>query len=132
MERAFSCSMRQKTKLAFHSHPRRKEGCRLPMTGAVAILDMASGQMEKIATGRERKRNASGLYDLVEHFKKSDVAVVDRAFYSYELICLLGQRGAHSLMRLHQKREVKLDWRAGRRLDVDRTVRWAISPPPSS
>lgn len=113
----------------------QKAGCGFPAMSAVAVFDQASGRMEKVMAGRERKHDARGLYELVGHFQKKDVVMADRAFCSYELIALLQNRETHSVMRLHQKREGKLDWRAGRRLDANsRLVTWnkPQSPAPAA
>ena len=69
--------------------------------------------MVKIVAGRERKHDVRGLYELVGDFGKHDVVVADRAYCFCEMVRLLQNRGAHSVMQLHQKREVKLERRAG-------------------
>ena len=66
-----------------------------------------------------------GLYQLIEKLEQGDLILADRAFSSYGLIALLQQKGVDSLMRLHQKREGKLDWRKGKKIDSNsRLVTW--------
>lgn len=106
-------------------------GCGFPVMSMVAVLDLATGRLTEIATGRNRKHDAKGLYELSRTFSPGDVVIADRAYCSYELITNLFLREVDSVMRLHQKREGKLDWRRGRRLDAhSRIVTWTKGPKP--
>lgn len=108
-------------------------GCGFPLMGAVGVLDLATGRVERTVTGRDRKHDARGLYELTKGFTAGDVVLADRAFCSYELIALLSQDRVESVMRLHQKREGKLDWRRGRKLDQhSRLVTWSKPPKPGA
>ena len=109
----------------------QKPGCGYPVMGVTGVLDLATGRIEAHALGGYRDHDARGLYKLCGHFGKNDLLIADRAYSSYELIALLLAGGTHSVMRLHQKREGKLDWRRGRRLDPDsRLVVWTKPPVP--
>ncbi|MEM7600015.1 MAG: IS4 family transposase, partial [Verrucomicrobiota bacterium] len=103
----------------------QKPGCGFPVMGVVGVLDLATGRLVGSVAGRDRRHDACGLYQLMGCFGTGDLAVADRAFSGYELIGLLKLRGAHSIMRLHQQREAKLDWRKGRKLSLNsRLVVW--------
>lgn len=111
----------------------QKPGCGFPVMGVVGTLDLATGRILDVVAGPDRQHDARGLYELVDTFRNGDLVVADRAFSGYELIGLLRQRGAHAAMRLHQKREAKLDWRKGRKLSPDsRLVVWNRPPKPGS
>lgn len=108
-------------------------GCGFPLMGAVGVLDLATGRIERTVTGRDRKHDARGLYELAKGFTVDDIVLADRAFCSFELIALLRRDGVESVMRLHQRREGKLDWRRGRMLDAhSRLVTWAKPPKPGA
>ena len=97
------------------------------------MLDLSIGRVERTVTGRDRKHDARGLYELSKGFTAGDVVLADRAFSSYELVAMLRQGGVESVMRLHQKREGKLDWRRGRKLDAhSRLVAWTKPPKPGA
>jgi IS4 transposase len=68
---------------------------------------------------------------LCSHFGQDDLLIADRAYGSYELIALLLGRGTQSVMRLHQKREGKIDWRQGKKIDANsRLITWTKPPRP--
>lgn len=118
---------------SYPQSPAQKPGCGFPIMGAVAVLDLASGQMQNVVTGSSRNHDARGLYQLRDAFGAEDLVIADRAFCSYELMAMLQQGGSHSLMRLHQKREAKLQWRSGRRIDANsREVIWTKPPKPGA
>lgn len=108
-------------------------GCGFPIIGLVGVIDLADGRILETSVGRERQHDAKGLYDVRESFDEGDLLIADRAFCSYELIGLLLGRGVQSVMRLHQKREGKLQWRKGRKVGPDsRIVVWARPPKPGA
>ena len=109
----------------------QKAGCGFPVMGVVGILDLATGTIDRYLTGRDRDHDAQGLYQLGEHLEKGDLLLADRAFCSYEAIARLKAKGVESVMRLHQMREKKLDWRRGKKIDADsRRVTWVRPPKP--
>lgn len=103
------------------------KGCGFPVMGIVGVLDLARGTLSDFITCPYRQGDIKGFYQLRRHFKEGDLAVGDRAFCSYEMLALLEAGGTHSIMRLHQRRNAKHDWKSGKRLGVDsRLVVWSI------
>lgn len=118
---------------AYPQPSNQKPGCGFPVMGVSGVLDLATGRIEAHALGDYRDHDAKGLYYLCGHFREGDLLIADRAYSSYELMALLLAGGTHSVMRLHQSREGKLDWRGGRRLDPDsRLVIWTKPPTPGA
>lgn len=116
---------------AYRQPSGQKKGCGYPVMGVSGVLDLATGRIENHCQGDYREHDAKGLYRLCEHFKTNDLLIADRAYSSYELMALLSKRGTHSVMRLHQKREGKIDWRRGKKLGPDsRLVVWTKPPSP--
>lgn len=108
-------------------------GCGFPIVGLVGVIDLGDGRILETVVGRERQHDAKGLYELRDTFEKGDVLIGDRAFCSYELIALLRGREVNCVMRLHQKREGKLQWREGRKAGPDsRVVLWSRPPKPGA
>ncbi len=111
----------------------QEKGCGFPVMGVTGVLDLATGRIESHTQGDYREHDAKGLYRLCEHFGKNDLLIADRAYGSYELMALLLAGGTHSVMRLHQKREGKVDWRRGKKLGPDsRLVVWDKPPSPGN
>jgi len=109
----------------------QKPGCGFPVMGIVGVLDLATGRLEDYVIGKDRDHDATGLYRLCGQFNPGDIVIADRAFCGYELIAKLLGNDVHSVMRLHQMREKKLDWRKGKKLDPDsRLVTWSKPPKP--
>ncbi len=103
----------------------QKPGCGFPVMAFVGVLNLSHGGWEGFATMRHKSHDLTGAAQLLEHFEEGDLVLADRAFNSYELVALLLERGAHSLMRLHQARARKLDWSKGRRIGKhQRVVTW--------
>ncbi len=103
----------------------QKPGCGFPVMGFVGVVDLSSGAWLGAATAPCNTHDSSLAGQVLHHFGEGDLALADRAFNSYELVARLQQRGCHSLMRLHQNRHRKLDWRRGRKLGpCERLVEW--------
>jgi hypothetical protein len=103
----------------------QKPGCGFPVMAFVGVLNLSHGGWEGFATMQHKSHDLTGAAQLLDHFQEGDLVLADRAFNSYELVALLLARGAHSLMRLHQARARKLDWRKGRRVGKhQRIVTW--------
>lgn len=101
------------------------EGCGFPVMGVVGVLDLARGTLSDFITCDHRQHDIRGFYQLRGHFQQGDIAIGDRAFCSYEMIALLKAGGGDSVMRLHQARDAKGDWKAGKRIDAaSRKVVW--------
>jgi hypothetical protein len=59
------------------------------------------------------------------HFGPETLLLADRGFCSYEIMVRLRDRGCHSLMRLHQMREMGFTLRNGKRIGKnERLVTW--------
>ena len=103
----------------------QKKGCGFPVMGVTGVLDMARGTICDFLTGPWQQHDAKGLYQLSENFVSGDIVIADRAYCSYELIGKLKTNEVDSVMRLHQKRELKLSWRTGTKLGPDsRLISW--------
>lgn len=101
------------------------KGCGFPVMGVVGVLDLACGTLSDFITCDHRQHDIRGFYQLRGHFQKGDIVIGDRAFCSYEMIALLKAGGADSVLRLHQARDAKRDWKAGKRIDAAaRKVVW--------
>ena len=104
----------------------QKPGCGFPAATLVGLF-RSSGLLVDLLIKPLRTHEASIAHLLFKHLKPNDLLVGDRAFSSYVLVASLQQRGAHAVMRLHQRR--KTDFRRGRYLGVrDRLVRWTKPP----
>jgi len=100
-------------------------GCGFPVMGVVGVLNLARGTLSDFITCPYRQHDIKGFYELRKHFQPGDIAIGDRAFCSFEMLGLLKAGGAHSVMRLHQRRNVKRDWKSGKQLDFgSRLVVW--------
>ena len=109
----------------------QKPGCGFPVMGITGILDLATGTMDRLLTARDRQHDAQGLYQLSEHLVENDLLLADRAYCSYEAIAALRLKEVQSVMRMNQKREKKLDWRHGKKLDANsRLIEWTRPPKP--
>jgi hypothetical protein len=113
----------------------QKPGCGFPVMGIVGVVNLSHGGWEGFETCGWRKHDARMAPRLLNHIEPDDLLLADRAFCSYEFIARLVGRGAHVLMRLHQARHRKLDWRRGTKLSpIERLVTWKkpVYQPPTS
>lgn len=100
-------------------------GCGFPTMGVVGVLNLAHGGWEGFETCPHTAHDAAIAPRLLKHVEANDILLGDRAFCSYELIARLRQQDAHAVMRLHQARHAKLDWRKGGKLSpIERLVTW--------
>ncbi len=97
----------------------QKKGCGFPFLGMVGLLNLSHGGWEEIKTSPITTHEINPAVELAKTLEPDDLLMGDRAFGSYELIARCSERGAHVLMRLHQARERKLDWRKGKKLSKD-------------
>lgn len=105
------------------------KGCGFPVMGVVGVLDLARGTLSDFITCPYRDHDIKGFYKLRRCFQPGDIAIGDRAFCSYEMLGLLRGDGVHSVMRLHQRKDAKRDWKSGKRLrDGSRLILWTKSP----
>ncbi|MFC4992078.1 IS4 family transposase [Rubritalea tangerina] len=105
--------------------PTQKPGCGYPVMGFVGVVNLCHGGWEGFETCQWKKHDARVAPKLLKYVADGDLLMGDRAFCSYEIIGLTQQRGGHVLMRLHQARQRKLDWRKGRKVSpIERIVTW--------
>lgn len=101
------------------------EGCGFPVMGIVGLLNMSHGGWEGFTTGSVNMHDARAAQNLLCHVEKGDLILADRAFCSYELFVRIAARGGECLMRLHQARHRKLDWRRGKKISpIERLITW--------
>lgn len=109
----------------------QKKGCGFPKMGVVGVLDLAQGTLCDFITCKWQQHDIKGLYQLFSSFNPGDVVIGDRAFCSYELFALLKKYEVDSVMRVHQRRDAKTDWRKGKKLGPNsRLVEWKKPPKP--
>lgn len=97
----------------------------LPVMGIMGVLNHAHGGWEDIVEGPQSAHDAPVFRKLLHCFGRGDILCGDRAFCTYEIKATLRQKGVHTLMRLHQARHAKLDWRKGRKIGKNqRLVIW--------
>ena len=104
--------------------------------GIVGVLNHSHGGWEGFETCTASTHDSRMAPKLAGHVGEGDLLLADRAFCTYEFIALLQGKGADILMRLHQARHRKLDWRRGKKVStIERLVTWkkpAQQPPGSS
>jgi len=103
----------------------QNEGCGFPIMAISGLANLSHGGWEGFVTGTWKDHDSHLAPQLLHHLKERDLLMADRAYCSYELICRSRQQGAHILMRLHQARHRKLDWRKGKKISpIERLVTW--------
>ena len=104
----------------------QKDGCGFPVMGIHGVLNLSHGGWEGFVTCNSRRHDAHAATRLLKHVEQGELLLADRAYCSYELIArVTTERRAHVLMRLHQARHRKLDWRRGKKISpIERLVTW--------
>jgi len=94
--------------------------------GIVGMVNLSHGGVEGFETCGFRKHDARVAPQLLKHVEEEDIILGDRAFCSFEFIVrIVTERKGHVVMRLHQARHRKLDWRRGKRVSpIERLVTW--------
>ena len=127
------CRARTRTKdsflenqLAYPQHSNSKEGCGFPIMGIVGMVNLSHGKVEGFQTCGFQKHDARIAPNLLKYIDEGDLVLGDRAFCSYEFISrITTERKGHAVMRLHQARHRKLDWRKGKKISpIERLVTW--------
>ena len=115
----------QANQLTYPQPSSQKTGCGFPAMGVVALLNHSHGGWEGFETCDARMRDTRVAPRMLKHLQEGDVLLADRAFCSYEFCARLMEKGARFVMRLHQARHRKLDWRKGRKISRnERIVHW--------
>lgn len=103
----------------------QKPGCGFPVMGVVGLLNISHGGWEGFTTGDYKLHDARAAQSLLGHVERGDLILADRAYCSYELVARIRQQGGECVMRLHQARHRKLDWRRGKKIGrCERLVTW--------
>jgi len=119
---------------AYPQHSSQKEGCGFPIMGIVGMVNLSHGGVVGFETCGSQKHDARVAPSLLKHIDEGDIILGDRAFCSYEFISrITNERKGHIVMRLHQARHRKLDWRKGKTVSpIERLVTWKRPKQPSS
>jgi DDE family transposase len=96
----------------FGQPPSQRPGCGFPLAKLLAVFDLSTGMLLRIAASPFRTHEASQLAAVHAELAAGDVLLGDRGFCSFAHLALLVQRGAHGVFRLHQRQLV--DFRPGR------------------
>ena len=103
----------------------QKSGCGFPVMGITGLLNLSHGGWDAFCCAKQSTHDSTMAWDLMEHLESGDLLLADRAYCSYAYIASLLEKGVHSLMRLHQKREAGLDWNQGKKISsCERIVTW--------
>ncbi|MBB5353416.1 hypothetical protein HNR46_003673 [Haloferula luteola] len=86
-------------------------GCGFPTMGIVGVHNFAHGGWEGIMSCPQSTHDSAVTPLLPGHIDGDGVLPADQTFCTYELIARLRMKGADAVMRLHQTRHAKLDWR---------------------
>lgn len=81
----------------------QKPGCGFPTAHWLAMLHAGTGMITKMLAAPLRTHDMSGVVELHSELKAEDVLVADRGFCSFVHLALLFVRGAHGLLRIHQR-----------------------------
>lgn len=110
----------------YPQHPGQKKGCGFPMMGLVGVVNLSHGGVVGFETCRGAQHDARVAPRLLKHVEPGEILLGDRAFCSFEFMSrILHERKGHVVMRLHQARHRKLDWRKGKKISpIERLVTW--------
>jgi len=109
----------------------QREGCGHPVMGIVGVVNLSHGGWEGFETFAGRKHDSRVAPRLLKHVHEGDLMLADRAFCTYQLMAQIRAKKAHVVMRLHQSRHRKLDWRRGKKVSpIERLVTWVKSKNP--
>ncbi len=98
----------------------QKKGCGLPIMRMVVLFAISTGVVLQMATGQYKGKMTAevSLFRTIDDIvQETDVFLADRAYSGWFDIARLSKRGAHTVLRKHQKR--KTDFRKGNRLAKD-------------
>lgn len=90
----------------------QQSGCGFPVAHLMALFHAGTGMVLDVLTAPLRTHDMSRAAALHPELRSGDVLVADRAFCSYAHFALLLQRGAHGVLRVHQRQIV--DFTPGR------------------
>ena len=90
----------------------QKTGCGFPVAHWLVLMHAGTGMIAKMLAAPLRTHDMSKTVELHPELRPGDLLVADRGFCSYAHLALLLQRGAHGLLRIHQRTMV--DFTPGR------------------
>jgi hypothetical protein len=102
-----------------HAYPQQKAqkpGCGFPIMRCVVLFALASGVVLEAAMGKYKGKLTAevSLFRMIDDvIEEDDVFLADRAYAGWFEIARMMQRGAHVVVRKHQRR--KTDFRTGKR-----------------
>lgn len=115
----------KENQLSYPQPNQQKKGCGFPVMGVCGVVNLSHGGWETLSTSAHTQHDLSATYNVLEYFGENDLCLADRAYNSYEFMCLLKARGSESLMRMHQARKRALDWKKGEKIGKnDRLYTW--------
>ena len=115
----------EENQLIYPQPNQQKQGCGFPVMGVCGVVNLSHGGWETLSTSAHTQHDLSAVYYVLKCFGKEDLCLADRAYNSYEFMCLLKAQGSESLMRLHQARKRALDWKKGVKIGKnDRLYTW--------
>lgn len=98
---------------AHFGHPTgQRPGCGFPVAHWVALFDLATGMLSRVAAGPLRSHDMARTPEAEADLAPGDVVLGDRGFCSFAHIASLLARGVDAVFRLHQKQLV--DFTPGR------------------
>ena len=101
----------------------QKPGCGFPWMKLVGVFSLSTGALLDYARGNKHQHELNLLHQLLDTFKRGDLALADRGFSCYSLLALLWLKEIPAVFRLHHARGG--DLRRGKRLGkLDRLVVW--------
>jgi len=111
------------------AYPQQKSqapGVGFPIARLLVVFSLAVGTVLEAAVGPYQGKRTSELAllrQVIDEFRRGDIALADRFFCSYWTIADWRARGVDAVVRLHQRR--RADFRRGRRLGrEDHLVTW--------
>ncbi len=81
----------------------QKPGCGFPVAHWLVLMHASTGMIAKMLASPLRTHELSKTVALHPELRSGDVLVADRGFCSYAHLALLLQRGAHGVLRIHQR-----------------------------
>ena len=100
---SFSMSDTPELQACFGQHGGQKAGCGFPTAHWLAMLHAGTGMITKMLAAPLRTHDLSKTVELHPELHANDILVADRGFCSHAHLALLLQRGAHGLLRVHQR-----------------------------
>lgn len=96
----------------FGSPTGQRPGCGFPVAHWVALFDLATGMLVRVAAGPMRAHDMAKTPEAEADVRPGDIVLGDRGFCSFAHIATLLSRGVDAVFRLHQKQLV--DFTPGR------------------